>query len=69
MYPTLKNPSEEWLNATTPSIVAGQERRQRDAQRSTLKAQQVTNDKQKSTIDDQRLTADKQRLTFNDEPL
>jgi hypothetical protein len=27
-HPTLKNPSEERLNATTPSIVAGKERQQ-----------------------------------------
>jgi hypothetical protein len=45
-YPTLKNPSKEQLEVTTPSIVAGQERQQRDARQSTPKDQQATINKQ-----------------------
>jgi hypothetical protein len=67
-HPTLKNPSEEQLDAMTPSIVVSQECRQRDAQQSTPKDQRATIDKQQLTINDQQLTTNKQRLTFNDKP-
>jgi hypothetical protein len=68
-YPMLKNPSKEQLDATTPSIVAGQERWQPDAQWSTPEDQQAKIDKQQSTIDDQILTTNKGRSTFKDKPL
>jgi hypothetical protein len=67
-YPTLKNPSKERLKATTPSIVAGQERRQRDARQSTPEDRQATIDKQQSTIDNRILTTNKRRSTFSDKP-
>ncbi len=67
-HPTVKNPSKEWLNTTTPSILAGQERQRQDAQQSTPKDRRAKIDKRLSMIDDRILTTGKQRSTFNDEP-